>query len=71
MVDHVQREKDEHYTLWDEVQIIDRERFWKMRKIKEAAHNKMSEKCISQFCTEFNFVTSTNQQKQWIQNEVL
>ena len=34
--------------------MIDRERGWKQRKIREAAHIAMSEKCISQASAEFS-----------------
>ena len=36
----------DHYIRRDEVQIIDREHCWKVRKINEAARIKMSDKGI-------------------------
>ena len=38
----------DHMAFWEDVKIIDKERGWKERKIKEAAHIAMSTSCISQ-----------------------
>ena len=37
MVDHIWKEKENHLSLWDKVEIIDREEHWKRRRLKEAA----------------------------------
>ena len=38
MTDHIWREKGDHCPLWDQVEIIDKEHHWKIRKLKESAH---------------------------------
>ena len=38
MADHIWREKGDHRPLWDQVEIIDKEHNWKIRKHKESAH---------------------------------
>ena len=47
LADHIWTSEGDHMTLWDDVRIIDRERNWKERKIKEAAYIAMSTTCIS------------------------
>ena len=37
MADH-RRKKGDHLPMWDKVEIIDRDRHWKRRRLKEAAH---------------------------------
>ena len=53
MADHVWNTPGDHMPLWDDVRVIDTERGWKQRKMKEAAHIAMSSKCISQPSAEF------------------
>ena len=38
VADHIWREKEDHYPLWDQVEIIDKEHHWKTCKLKESAH---------------------------------
>ena len=38
MANHIWREKGDHCPLWDQVEIIDKEHYWKIRKLKESAH---------------------------------
>ena len=38
MADYIWREKGDHRPLWDQVEIIDKEQHWKIRKLKESAH---------------------------------
>ena len=35
---HIWREKGDHRSLWDQVEIIDKEHHWKIRTLKESAH---------------------------------
>ena len=48
LADHIWSSEGDHMALWEDVKIIDKERSWKERKIKEAAHIAMSTTCISQ-----------------------
>ena len=45
---HIWNSEGDHMAMWDDIKIIDKERGWKERKIKEAAHIAMSATCISQ-----------------------
>ena len=54
MAIHVWKEKGDHNPLWNNTRVIDTERGWKQRKIKEAAHIAMSANCISQTSAEFS-----------------
>jgi predicted GIY-YIG superfamily endonuclease len=47
IADHVWREKGKHLPLWSEVEIIDREERWKVRKLKESAHMLGKNNCLS------------------------
>ena len=38
MADHIWKEKGKHQPLLDEVKIIDREEYWRIRSLKESAH---------------------------------
>ena len=38
MADHIWKEKGNHLPLWDEVKIIDKEEYWRIRCLKEAVH---------------------------------
>ena len=38
VADHIWREKRDHRPLWDQVEIIDKKHYWKIRKLKESAH---------------------------------
>ena len=38
IVDHIQKEKVNHFPLWDKVEIIDRAELWRIRRLKESAH---------------------------------
>ena len=38
MADHIWKEKGNHWTLWDEVELIDRAEYWRIRRLKESAH---------------------------------
>ena len=38
MADHIWKEKGNHPPLWDEVEIIDRDEHWIIRRLKESAH---------------------------------
>ena len=38
MADYIWKEKINHLPLWNKVNIIDREKHWKRRRLKEAAH---------------------------------
>ena len=38
MADHIWKEKRNHLPLWDEVEKIDREEHWRIRRLKELAH---------------------------------
>ena len=38
VADHIWREKGDHRSLCDQVEIIDKEHHWKIRKLKESAH---------------------------------
>ena len=38
VADHIWKEKGDHRPLWDQVEIIDKEHHWKIRKLKETAH---------------------------------
>lgn len=42
------RDKGSQYPIWNEVQIIDKEHHWKVRKFKEAEYINIAEKCINQ-----------------------
>ncbi len=33
-----EKEKGNHLSLWDEVEIIDRTEHWRIRRLKESAH---------------------------------
>ena len=41
-------------ALWDDIKVLDRDRGWKERKLKEAAHIAMSTRCISQPSADFS-----------------
>jgi len=47
IADHVLREKGNHLPLWNEVEIIDHEEHWKIRKLKESAHMLGKNNCLS------------------------
>ena len=53
IADHIWSLESDHMALWDNVEIIDKERGWTERKIKEAAHIAMSTTCISQARADF------------------
>ena len=36
--DHIWKEKGKHLPLWDEVEIIARAEYWRIRRLKESAH---------------------------------
>ena len=38
MADHTRKEYRNHLPLWDEVEIIDREEYWRIRRLKESAN---------------------------------
>lgn len=35
---NIWKEKGDHWPLWDEVEIINREHDWKIQKLKESSH---------------------------------
>ena len=54
LAEHIWSAKGDHTPLWNEIKIIDRERFWKERKLKEAAHIILSPTCMSQTSADLN-----------------
>ena len=38
MADHIWKEKGNHLLLWDEVEIIYSEEYWRIKRLKESAH---------------------------------
>ena len=38
VADHIWRERGDRRSLWDQVEIIDKEHHWKIRKLKESTH---------------------------------
>ena len=38
MADHIWKEKGNHLPLWDEVEIIDRAEYWRIKRPKESVH---------------------------------
>ena len=38
MANHIWKEKGNHLSLWDKVEIIDRAEYWRIRRLKESAH---------------------------------
>ena len=38
MADHIWKEKRNHLPIWDEIKLIDREKRWRIRRLKEAAY---------------------------------
>ena len=38
MADHIWKEKGNHLPLWDEFEIVDRVKHWRIRRLKESAH---------------------------------
>ena len=38
IADHIWKEKGSHLPLWDEVEITDRAKDWRIRRLKESAH---------------------------------
>ena len=55
LAEHIWSANGDHIPLWNEVKIIDRERFWKERKLKEAAHILLPPpKCMSQTSADLN-----------------
>ena len=56
LAEHIWSANGDHTPLWNEVKIIDRERFWKERKLKEAAHIILSPTCMSQTSADLNHI---------------
>ena len=54
LAEHIWTANGDHIPLWNDIKIIDRERFWKERKLKEAAHILLSPKCMSQTSADLN-----------------
>ena len=54
LAEHIWNANGEHVPLWNDVKIVDRERCWKERKLKETAHIILSPTCISQTSAELN-----------------
>ena len=38
MVDNIWKEKGNHLPLWDKVKITDREKHWRIRRLKKSVH---------------------------------
>ena len=53
-VQHIWTANSDQIPLWNETKIIDRECFWKERKLREAAHILLSPKCMSQTSADLN-----------------
>ena len=53
---HIWREKGGHHTLWDQVEIIDKEHHWKIRKLKESVHMLSHKNLLSQPNIEINTI---------------
>ena len=54
LAEHIWSAKGDHTPLGNDVKIIDIERFWKERKLKEATHIILSLTCMSQTSADLN-----------------
>ena len=54
LAEHIWNTNRDHIPLWNDIKIIDRERCWKLWKLKEAIHIFLSPKCMNQTSAELN-----------------
>ena len=56
VADYIWRNKGDHLSLWDQVEIIDKEYHWKIHKLKESAHMLGHKNLLSRPSIEINTI---------------